>query len=737
MEERDPEGQIQMKKILDVLYIAVFFSALLIPLFRSNTEKNYVSDFDNRELVEYPEVGQEDYEKKVEAYLRDRIGFRDQFVAGYQWINDVVAGELTHPLYTYGRNGYTFFNMHNNITYSSYHKLFAASVVKMKDYCEARGIPFYFMFDPEKNAVYRQYLPEGVNYNDDWVDELMSELRAQGVTVIDNREMLMRISVREQVYNRQYDAGHWNDLGAFYATNNLLFEVRKDFPAVTAYEPEDFTVETVVAKYLPNSKFSVNEEVPKYTSKTEYEDLTADYAAIRRDTRYPFFRYIVNTSEDAAKYPKMLVFHGSYYNRNPEFFYGRAKEYIGIHNYQNVFDLDYYFTLFQPDMIVFEVTEYTIDEQYFDYQQMTTMDYNPGLPEGILTDRGQTGGEPEAIAESVYVVSNPDFDEIYYENETGDAKYVYLAVEGKVYDLHAFDGIYSADVVHDSVSGSGLLVYVDYSDEVHRVPVRIRGVEKFERSFPVCSAGVLSERDGASYTFSTSEDGNVFNAVNVQLLEYSTGEYLETLDDANLVGARDASFVHKRKSGWYRIRLKANSTQRDEFVDILALLTQGRKYRFRYTVKTLEPGKVCIEGYEFFGGSKWTIEPQELVSEPQCTGGIAVENGEWIITTSVPGNRFGSVVLNLIDAATGEQIGPIGISDAPGGKKGTYYHAAPSGEYYIKLRGDTNLADEYILTSAVLLEGMLYNWSFDVISISPEEVRVRNLSFVSLGKEIE
>ena len=39
-------------------------------------------------------------------------------------------------------------------------------------------------------------------------------------------------------------------------------------------------------------------------------------------------------------------------------------EYIGVHDYQNVLNLDYYFNIFQPS-IVFEVAEYTFSDSYF------------------------------------------------------------------------------------------------------------------------------------------------------------------------------------------------------------------------------------------------------------------------------------------------------------------------------------------------------------------------------------
>ncbi|MEI3142028.1 MAG: hypothetical protein V8S77_01985 [Oscillospiraceae bacterium] len=35
------------------------------------------------------------------------------------------------------------------------------------------------------------------------------------------------------MFNRQYDAGHWNELGCFYGTKHLLARIHEDIPEVT------------------------------------------------------------------------------------------------------------------------------------------------------------------------------------------------------------------------------------------------------------------------------------------------------------------------------------------------------------------------------------------------------------------------------------------------------------------------------------------------------------------------
>ena len=137
---------------LKLIYLVLFLGVLFVPLAFINTEENVQSQLDNRELVEFPDKDDTGYEKTIEKYLQDRIGFRDTIVTGYQLFNSAIGKELTQT-YTNGQDGYVFFHMHNNIPYGDYHKTFAEAVLKMQEYCESRGSKFYFLFNPEKISV--------------------------------------------------------------------------------------------------------------------------------------------------------------------------------------------------------------------------------------------------------------------------------------------------------------------------------------------------------------------------------------------------------------------------------------------------------------------------------------------------------------------------------------------------------------------------------------------------------
>lgn len=70
---------------------------------------------------------------------------------------------------------------------------------------------------------------------------------------LDNTQLLWdKREQGEQVFNRQYNAGHWNDLGAFYGVNQMLQTLSEDFDAITPNRKEDFVIgERLNDKVLP------------------------------------------------------------------------------------------------------------------------------------------------------------------------------------------------------------------------------------------------------------------------------------------------------------------------------------------------------------------------------------------------------------------------------------------------------------------------------------------------------
>ena len=65
-------------------------------------ERDVSSELDNKKLAEFPKIGQEDFNDRVEEYVEDRVGFRTPAITVYQYLCDRLFHILVHPEYMYG-----------------------------------------------------------------------------------------------------------------------------------------------------------------------------------------------------------------------------------------------------------------------------------------------------------------------------------------------------------------------------------------------------------------------------------------------------------------------------------------------------------------------------------------------------------------------------------------------------------------------------------------------------------
>ena len=589
-----------MKKIISIVYLTLFLAMLIVPAIFTNTEKQAISEIDNRHLAEWPVTKSlgSDYSNGIETYLKDRIGGRSQMIHAYGVLIDRVMGELAHPTYEYGRDGYIFFRMYKNGVFNQYHKEYAEMVLQLQNYCEDRGTPFYYVFEPEKQSIYRNYLPNGFNYDDSWAREMVAYMQEIGVHVIDYTEELTKRAESEQVYNWQYDAGHWNDLGCFYATNLLFEEMHKDFEEVAPMTYDEFDVETVVAKTLTNSSFVVNEEIPKFSYIAGYDVITSDWKKeIKVNASYPGFFYFLNNGENAEELPKILIFQGSYYNRNPDFITSRAKEIIGVHNYQNVMNLDYYYTIFQPDVVIMDSAEYVISSNYFDQGAMRRMDFNPCLQVEEIDK-----AEMIALEETVLLdASQPHTDVLTTNIGLDDIAYVYLFHEGKVYDFKksADEGL-TVTLVKGIINNNSSieLILRDYNGKLYKMKGKCREVKNLLGSFEP-TEGVTVNDYGILFT--TTLPDNLFDAVNLQIYTQGAEKYLDTIYHIYGSEKAEGNYTHKMASGWYSICLKGNTNLSDEYVLTEVWLEAGKTYSFLIDVEEFSGKQIIVKDYQWNG----------------------------------------------------------------------------------------------------------------------------------------
>ena len=95
-------------KNIKIVFWGILCIALLLPVVFFNFEKNCASPIDNRMLTEW-DPSAEKITDMADSYINDRIGFRTEAIDTYTELNDKVFGMMVHPTYTYGKDGYVFF----------------------------------------------------------------------------------------------------------------------------------------------------------------------------------------------------------------------------------------------------------------------------------------------------------------------------------------------------------------------------------------------------------------------------------------------------------------------------------------------------------------------------------------------------------------------------------------------------------------------------------------------------
>ena len=343
-----------MKKI-QIAFVLVAALMVCLVLAGTNTKPDAVSYIDNRKLAEW--------NGNVDAWFKVRVGFRDEMINAYTVLNDRIFNEMVHPTYQYGEDGYVFFKMSEERYDTVFLDLFCRYLREVQDYCAERGCRFLYCLNPSKTTVYQEFLPDGYEYKERFHSLMVERLERYGVHYVDNVVYLQERAKEGQIFNRQYDAGHWNDLGAFYGTNHMLAEVAKTEQGVRLFGKDDFEIDSILEESLPVSKFEINERVPDFRLKdTSFKAITNDYQRVRLAPSTWFFS-VWQTSRDSL--PDVLFFHGSYYNSRYKFYQNRFHQVAGVHNYQNFLNFDYWFNLFHPDYVLLETAEYATNSGFF------------------------------------------------------------------------------------------------------------------------------------------------------------------------------------------------------------------------------------------------------------------------------------------------------------------------------------------------------------------------------------
>lgn len=355
------------KNIGNIVFCVVFVIMLLTPLCMMEFRENQMSEIDNEYLPEAPEKLSLNVFSELELYMNKRIGLRKESLDLYQKLNSEFFGLMEHPLYMYGKDGYVFFKaedyikdyQHLNLDYD-YARKFADEIDGFGKQAEAAGKKFYYLLLPDKKTVYSEHFPGGVNKKGDIsrTDVILEEISKKDFNYMFAKDLLLEAKKQEAVYNVEYDAGHWNENGAFLTIRQFLKFMQKDFPDLKIPDEKDYNKSTKVETSLNVSHFEIHEEVPCYSLKNNYcekSELYKNDPFVKENKT--FLHYVNNRNVEA---PKILIFHDSYFIDKEKFFTPSFSEITFIHRSvltESKKNYNYLLELTDPDIIVYENCE--------------------------------------------------------------------------------------------------------------------------------------------------------------------------------------------------------------------------------------------------------------------------------------------------------------------------------------------------------------------------------------------
>ena len=95
---------------IEKAFLSAMTAGILLPLCCFNWKRDSVSPIDNCRLSEL-DFDSGDVSSMLDSFFKDRIGFRTLCIDAYTQWNDILFGEMAHPTYEYGRDGYVFFKV--------------------------------------------------------------------------------------------------------------------------------------------------------------------------------------------------------------------------------------------------------------------------------------------------------------------------------------------------------------------------------------------------------------------------------------------------------------------------------------------------------------------------------------------------------------------------------------------------------------------------------------------------
>lgn len=233
-----------LKKIYNIVFVALFMAVISIPLIKTNWTSGGVSEDENRNLASAPQLVVDGklnnkFTAEAESWFMDHMGLRKDLIdfnAKMQY--EVFGRMLNQSNYYIGRYGdlnYATEAMiidyaHLNLRTETDVARIGNSYQKISDWLENKGIQFYYVQCWDKHSIYPEQFMSSINQVGDIskTDQIINYLRNNTtVNVLSLKEPLIESKKDYEVYSNWGDPSHWSSRGAYIGYRYIMQEVNK------------------------------------------------------------------------------------------------------------------------------------------------------------------------------------------------------------------------------------------------------------------------------------------------------------------------------------------------------------------------------------------------------------------------------------------------------------------------------------------------------------------------------
>lgn len=239
------------KLLLVILFSVTLVLPLLVMLIAPAAD---VSSAEKRRLAELPEFSLNDidqYPRKFEKYYDDNFGLRQWLVHNYNYLQVKLLGISNTKWVLVGKEGWLYQGgethvreMRNAWPYTPVQLDRWSKILSEKhQWLKSRGIAYLFVFTPNKNLMYPEFLPQHVKPASrvSRLDQLLAHLQSTiDVPFVDLRPVLKDAANNMRTYHRTDT--HWNDYGGYIGYRAIMAAIKPELPDIRPLElsPRDF-----------------------------------------------------------------------------------------------------------------------------------------------------------------------------------------------------------------------------------------------------------------------------------------------------------------------------------------------------------------------------------------------------------------------------------------------------------------------------------------------------------------